>query len=121
MSMLGTWRYQLPGVVQVAAAFGEDANDLVLATGDMRHLAGSAHVCQMFRARGFADVVSAAGGRTLAMSASNWASLGDRDVLAGLEADPDRWSRFLDHEVAACAEPGAADGGTHILFAAEHA
>lgn len=121
MSMLGTWRYQLPGVVKVAAAFGEEANDRVLATGDLRHLAGSAHVCQMFRACGFADLVSAAGGRTLAMSASNWASLGDPDALAGLEADSDRWSRFLDHEVAACAEPGAADGGTHILFAAEHA
>jgi SAM-dependent methyltransferase len=121
MSMLGTWRYQLPGVLQVAAAFGEDANDRVLATGDLRHLAGSSHVCQMFRAREFADLVSDAGGRTLALSASNWASLGDRDVLADLEDDPDRWSRFLDHEVAACAEPGAADGGTHILFAAEQA
>ena len=121
MSMLGAWRYQLPGVVKVAAAFGEEANDRVLATGDLRHLAGSAHVCQMFRAGGFADLVSAAGGRTIAMSASNWASLGDPDVLADLEADPDRWSRFLDHEVAACAEPGAADGGTHIVFAAEHA
>lgn len=121
MSMLGTWRYQLPGVVQLAAAFGEEANDRVLATGDLRHLAGAVHVCQMFRARGFADLIAAAGGRTLAMSASNWASLGDADVLAELEADPDRWSRFLDHEVAACAEPGAADGGTHILFAAGHA
>lgn len=121
MSMLGTWRHQLPGVVQVAAAFGEDANDRVLTTGDLRHLAGSAHVCQMFRASGFAELVSAAGGRMLAMSASNWASLGDPDVLADLEADPGRWSRFLDHEVAACAEPGAVDGGTHILFAAERA
>ncbi|MGO9856043.1 MAG: hypothetical protein ACLPYY_13485 [Acidimicrobiales bacterium] len=27
-------------------------------------------------------------------------------------------ARFLDHEVAACAERGAVDGGTHILFAA---
>jgi SAM-dependent methyltransferase len=31
--------------------------------------------------------------------------------------DPDRWRRFLNHEVAACAEPGALDDGTHILFA----
>ena len=108
-------------MVQVAAAFGEEANDRVLTTGDLRHLAGWAHACQMFRASGFAELVSAAGGRTLAMSASNWASLGDPDVLADLEADPGRWSRFLDHEVAACAEPGAVDGGTHILFAAERA
>jgi hypothetical protein len=32
-------------------------------------------------------------------------------------ADRDRWRRFLEHEIAACAEPGARDGGTHILFA----
>lgn len=119
MSMLGTWRAQLPGVAQVAAAVGEDANDLVLTTGDLRHVPGAAHVCQMFRAHQIADLASAAGGHVVALSASNWASLGDRDVLESLETEPDRWSRFLDHEVAACAEPGAVDGGTHILFAAQ--
>jgi len=35
-----------------------------------------------------------------------------------LEVGAARWSRFLEHEVAACAQPGALDGGTHILFAA---
>ena len=58
------------------------------------------------------------GGRLLAASASNWASLGDAETLADLEADPARWARFLEHEVAACSERGALDGGTHILFAA---
>ena len=120
MSMLGTWRYQLPGVVQVAAAAGEDANDLVLSTGDLRHIPGAQHVCQMFRASRVADLAFDAGGRLTALSASNWASLGDQEALEALERDPDRWSRFLGHEVAACAEPGAADGGTHILFAVEH-
>ncbi|MFI7641407.1 hypothetical protein [Nonomuraea sp. NPDC049400] len=57
----------------------------------------------------------------VAASASNWASLGDLDALAVLEADHSRWARFLEHEVAACQEPGALDGGTHILFAARHA
>ena len=41
--------------------------------------------------------------------------------LARLEADPARWERFLGHEVAACGQPGATDGGTHILFAAAQA
>lgn len=36
-------------------------------------------------------------------------------------ADAGRWARFLDHEVAACAEPGALDGGTHVLVAVAHA
>lgn len=120
MSMLGTWRYQLPGVVQVATAFGEEANDRVLTTGDLRHLPGAGHVCQMFRASQLSGLATASGGRLVAVSASNWASLADTEALRTLEADRDRWVRFLDHEVAACAEPGATDGGTHILFAVEH-
>jgi hypothetical protein len=51
------------------------------------------------------------------MAASNWASLDHPDALGALEASADRWARFLDHEEAACAEPGALDGGTHLLFA----
>ena len=120
MSMLGTWRSFLPGVVGLAGAIGEDANDLVITTGDLRHAPGAPHVCQMFRSHQLADLAVAAGGRLVAASASNWASLGDPGTLATLEADPDRWSRFLDHEVAACAEPGALDGGTHVLFAVAH-
>lgn len=117
MSHLGTWRHGLAGVVRVAEAFGEDANDAVLTTGDLRNLPRWAHVCRMFRARELADLAEVAGGALVATSASNWASLGDPEALATLEADPDRWARFLAHEVAACAEPGAVGGGTHILFA----
>ncbi|WP_413450427.1 class I SAM-dependent methyltransferase [Georgenia phoenicis] len=117
MSMLGTWRHRLDGVMQLAAAVGEDVNDAVLRTGDLRHVPGADHVCQMFRAREIERLAAAAGGRLLATSASNWASLGNDDVLRPVEADPGRWSRFLQHEIDACAELGAADGGTHILFA----
>jgi hypothetical protein len=72
----------------------------------------------MFRSHEIVDLVEACGGEVLAMSASNWASLGDPDLLSELETDVRQWARFLDKEVRACAEPGAVDGGTHILFAA---
>lgn len=117
MSTMGTWRHLLAGVVEVAAEVGEDANDAVLRTGDLRY-AGARHVCQMFRAREVEELVARCGGQLVATSASNWASLADPTALRVLESDPDRWRRFIDHEVAACAEPGALDGGTHILFAA---
>ena len=116
MSTLGTWRHLLAGAVEVAATVGEDANDAVLRTGDLRH-AGVRHVCQMFRSREVEDLVTRCGGRMVASSASNWASLADPAALRVLESNPDRWRRFVDHEVAACAEPDALDGGTHILFA----
>ena len=120
MSMLGTWRHQLRGVMQLAAAVGEEVNDAVLRTGDLRHMPGAEHVCQMFRVRDVEALADAAGSSLLAVSASNWASLGNDDVLGALECEPDRWSRFLRHEIDACAQPGAADGGTHILFALTH-
>lgn len=121
MSWLGAWRHFLPAITAHAEAVGEDANDEVLRTGDLRHLAAdpSVHVCRMFRWSDLEALVERAGGRILDGSASNWASLGDPDLLARLEADSERWARFVEHEVAACQQPGARDGGTHILFAAE--
>jgi SAM-dependent methyltransferase len=115
MSLLGTWRFALPGVLAIAKNQGEDANDAVLTTGDLRNL-DAAHVCQMFRASDIQKLVAQSGAELVAMSASNWASLGDSDALIELEADPDRWARFIRNEVAACGEPGALDGGTHIMF-----
>lgn len=117
MSLLGSWRYFLRGVIEESQRVGEAANDLVLRTGDLRHFGGR-HVCQMFRSSDIEPWVRRCGGSLVAMSASNWASLADEDVVVQLERDEGRWATFLDHEVAACAAPGALDGGTHILFAA---
>jgi len=117
MSLLGTWRYFLRGVIEETQRVGESANDMVLATGDLRHFGGK-HICQMFRSSDIEALVRRCGGSVVEMSASNWASLADDDVVSQLEGDHDRWARFLDHEVAACGQPGAVDGGTHILFAA---
>lgn len=117
MSLLGTWRHFLEETIIVAETFGEDANDAILRTGDLRHV-GGAQICQMFRASDITALVERCGGEVLAMSASNWASLDKPEVLAPLESDPDRWQRFLAHEVAACAESGTLDGGTHLMFAA---
>jgi len=101
---------------------GQDATDEALRTGDLRHLAAdpSDHICQMFRWSDLEALLERNGGRIVDGSASNWASLGDAGLLARLEADTERWSRFIGHELAACRQPGARDGGTHILFAAQH-
>ncbi|MBI3428719.1 MAG: class I SAM-dependent methyltransferase [Actinobacteria bacterium] len=118
MSLLGSWRFFLEGVIQESENIGEDANDAVLRTGDLRHM-GGAHVCQMFRSRDITELVERCGGQVLAISGRNWTSLEKSEALVRLEGDADRWRRFLEHEIAACAEPGALDGGTHILLAAK--
>ncbi|WP_420111898.1 class I SAM-dependent methyltransferase [Pseudactinotalea sp.] len=120
MSMLGTWRHSLPGIAAVVDRFGDELNDRVIRTGDLRHLPGVDHTCRMFRANQLRELVETAGGRVEAMSASNWASLGDPATVAALEAEPSRWAHFIENEVAACGESGTLDGGTHILVAATH-
>ncbi len=119
MSLLGAWRYFLGGVIEEMKLFSDDVNDLVFDTGDLRH-SGAGHVCQMYRSREIVRLIESSGGEVMAMSASNWASLGDSQLLSELESDSIQWKRFLDKEVRACEEPGAIDGGTHILFAAKH-
>ena len=123
MSLLGAWRYFLPAITALDEVVGADANDKALRTGDLRHVVGdtSDHICQMFRWGDLEALLERSGGQLVDGSASNWASLGDAGLLARLEADSDQWGRFIEHEVAACAQPGARDGGTHILFAAERA
>ena len=118
MSWLGSWRHFLAAALEDAQSVGEDAFDLMLTTGDLRH-SQTTHVCQMFRSRDLSELVAACHSEMVAMSSSNWASLNDPEVLDELEANPENWRRFLKHELAACAEPGALDGGTHILFAAK--
>ncbi len=123
MSMLGCWRHFLPAITALSEIVGEDANDQVLRTGDLRHVHRDPgdHICQLFRWSDVQALVGRTDGRMLDGSASNWASLDDAQLLCRVEADADRWRRFIGHEISACAQPGARDGGTHILFAAQRA
>jgi SAM-dependent methyltransferase len=117
MSLLGAWRHFLPGVLEDISRAGDDAYEELMRTGDLRPLGGE-HICRLLRSSEVVAIVTACGADLLGVSASNWASLADPDTVAAFEADERRWATFLDHEVEACAEPGAWDGGTHILFAA---
>ncbi|MBL7492926.1 methyltransferase domain-containing protein [Frankia sp. AgB1.9] len=120
MSALGAYRHFMPGVVDIVMDYGDDANDAVLRTGDLRPVQPAGHVCTMYRSEQIPGLVEQAGGRVIAMSASNWSSLGDIGALAQLEADPARWARFLDNETWACRQPGCLNGGTHLIFATRH-
>ncbi len=113
MSLLGAWRHFLPAVLELT----DDQGDHIMATGDLRDSQPDGHVCQLYRARDLSELITSCGAELLAMSASNWASLDYPEALAELEAEPARWNWFLAHEARACAETGALDGGTHLLFA----
>lgn len=122
MSLLGSFRHLLAGIVAAEEEFGSAANNAVLETGDLRLLGrDDGHICQMYRARQIQDLIEQANGELVEIGASNWASLGDSTALERIAQDPARWATFLDHEERACREPGALDGGTHLLFAVRRA
>jgi len=118
MSTLGAWRALLEAVHEEGERLGHEAMDAVMRSGDLRPTQPEGHVCQMYRWSQVQQLVHRAGGTVVAASASNWASLGHRETVDAIAADPVRWQIFLDQEVEACAESGVLDGGTHLLFAA---
>jgi hypothetical protein len=97
MSTVGSFRYFLPLASEEAAQYGDAVYDHVIATGDLRAIAGS-HTCQMYRWRDVGLITDGAAGKIVAASASNWMSLGDPEVVAAIEGDAERRQWFLDWE-----------------------
>ena len=119
MSLLGNARYFLASFPPIIDAVGLEAFDAFLGRPDQRVLdVPDQHPCLHFTARELTALFEAEGGEPVALAASNWCSLGDAATLELLAADPAIWSRFVDWEQRFCREPGAVDGGTHILLAA---
>ena len=116
MSTVGSFRYFLPQALAEREKYGGAVYDHLMATGDLRAIPGS-HTCQMYTWNGIEALVAGVHGEIVAASASNCLSLGDPALIAGIEADAERWAWFVDWEARMCREPGALDGGTHILFA----
>jgi SAM-dependent methyltransferase len=110
MSLLGAARAffdWFPGLIE---EFGwKRAVADVIETGDLPADINEGHVCRLYRWRNLEALLDRHPCRVLAASASNFLSVGRED-----------WDeRFLEIEIAACREPGALDGGTHILVAVE--
>jgi 2-polyprenyl-3-methyl-5-hydroxy-6-metoxy-1,4-benzoquinol methylase len=118
MATVGSVRYFLPTVEGLIESFGLAHVDREITTGDLRFTPGS-HTCQMYRWRELESLIGPLPCRLLAVSASNCMSLADAETVARIEADPRLRAWFVEWEVRLCREPGAIDGGTHILFGLE--
>ncbi len=119
MATVGTSRFFLSSILNEINELGPEPFDAVLRSGDTRHVAAQGHACRMFRWLEIAAMIDRHDCSLLAASASNCLSLGDQEAMARVRADPVLWSRFLGWEAELAAEPGALDGGTHIVFAVE--
>jgi len=120
MSLAGSGRYFVESFLPTIEVVGLDTFRAFLDDGDQRVLADApgTHPCRLFTWDEVQALVAEAGGEVLAVLASNWLSLGPDAALRQFEESEELWNTLLDWEERFCAEPGAIDGGTHILFAA---
>ncbi len=116
MGLAGTLRFYLQALAQYAADGRLDVLEQVVATGDNRY-DPPAHPCRMFCWQEVDDMIHHLPCDLVGASASNFLTCGDQDVVETVAADPALWALLLDWEERMCAEAGALDGGTHILFA----
>jgi hypothetical protein len=118
MDAIGTLRILVRAIPMYAAKGRLEMLKQVMVTGDNRLDEGS-HPCRMFRWSEIEAMIRRLPCALLGASASNFLSSGDREVVAHIEQDPALWDLLLDWEEEYCAEPGALDSGTHLLFAVE--
>jgi hypothetical protein len=115
MSLLGSTNAFLPGVFQVIERFGLEVAHHVNSTGDLYGDYANGHHCHMFRWSELEALLRAHRGEIVAASASNFLSLHNREAVQQAMSDPRLWQALLDWELDFCKEPGALDGGTHMI------
>ncbi|MDQ3704696.1 MAG: class I SAM-dependent methyltransferase [Chloroflexota bacterium] len=115
MSLLGSTNAFLTGVLKVAEEFGLEATNRVNSTGDLYGEISGGHQCHMFRWSELEALLKAHHCEIVAASASNFLSLHNKETAQQAMADPQLWQTLLAWELDYCKEPGALDGGTHII------
>ncbi|HEY1403629.1 MAG TPA: class I SAM-dependent methyltransferase [Pyrinomonadaceae bacterium] len=115
MSLAGATRKYLPGLVKWARERSLEEVEDVIRTGDQEGEFGGGHVCHMYRWAEFEALLRRHSCTIVAASAANFLSVNHHDALAEIEADAALWEKFLGWERDACRQPGALDGGTHII------
>ncbi len=124
MSTVGAVRRFLPLVLDEGREFGPEYNDTVVQTGDLgrrggRRAAGagaretnSGHECHTYRWSELSELL-ARHGEVVSASATNFLTA-QHDEALDAASDLER-GQILRWELELCREPGALDGGTHIL------
>lgn len=115
MSVLGTVQMLLSGVLADVRQYGLDAMQRVIATGNHVGELSQGHHCHMYRWPELEALLRRHSCEIVLASASNCLSTGNNDVLEDLVNDPETWAAILQWEIEFCKEPGALDGGTHII------
>jgi SAM-dependent methyltransferase len=110
MSLLGAARAFFDQLLPLVDQFGwQRAVTEIFKTGDLDGEINNGHVCRLYKWSDLDEMLGRHPCRIVAASAANFLSVANA-----------AWDdRFLDLEIEVCREPGALDGGTHILAVVE--
>ena len=112
MSSAGAVRAFLPSLLDEGRTFGSDHGDNIVRTGDLARATNNGHECHMYRWSELSELLGRHG-EIIGASAANFITARDDDAL-NAASDAER-EQILRWEIELCREPGALDGGTHIL------
>ncbi|MFW9975823.1 MAG: class I SAM-dependent methyltransferase [Candidatus Thorarchaeota archaeon] len=119
MSCLGTFHHLIRNVFDKWENMGLENFDAIVDTGDVlgKMADQGTHQCHMFRWSEYRDLLSGYPVEILDASAANFLSTGlfNEEYLTELMGDEEKWKMFLKWELDFCREPGAIDGGTHMI------
>lgn len=120
MSRFGALKAFLPGAADEIDTYGLEEMQAIVDTGflpDNHSTLGPVHLYTWMELR---QLLGRHPCTIVAASAANFLSVGNTETCERwLHDDPAVWERFLEWEVIACAQPGAIDGGTHIIAIVE--
>ncbi|HYP54661.1 MAG TPA: class I SAM-dependent methyltransferase, partial [Pyrinomonadaceae bacterium] len=119
MSLVGAARKYSATTVKWARERSLDEVEELLRTGDQTGAISANHYCHMFRWSELEAMLERHECRVVAASAANWLSVNQQEALQEIVDDPAMWQTFLRWEEEFCREPGALDGGTHIIVVLE--
>ena len=115
MSLLGSTQKYLSALLELAQQHGLEPVQQVCDTGDLHGDLSNGHRCHMYRWSELKALLGRHPCTIVAASAANFLSIRNEETLQQIENEPEKWNAFLKWELEYCKEPGALDGGTHLI------
>jgi len=120
MSRFGGLRAFLPGVADEIDTYGLEVMRAIVGTGYLPDTHSSLGPVHLYTWAELRQLLGRHPCTVVEASAADFLSVGNAETCERwLRDDPAMWERFLEWEVIACAQPGAIDGGTHIIAVVE--
>ncbi len=118
MSSLGTWQLLVELVFEIIDDLGLDMMQQLFEDGDViGKLSPEGHHCHMYRWSELQALLQKHPCEVIEASACGFLSnsLHTEERLRKEMENPETWQAFLNWELEFCKEPGAIDGGTHMV------